>query len=426
MTETIGQVVGRLLVAAGVRQVFGRALPGVPHRPVDDPVLAVSLAAADGRLGPGPGCAFLADGTLVLTARPGGGPEVTPLAIPGLLAQVVARAADWCDNDAPADAAFLLDLDLDAPALAGIVPFRPPTRPPVELPDRLPDDVLLYAGPGVVRRGFTGRLRALTARTNRGVVNSWGAKGLFAWDDARHLGTVGLQRDDFTMVGFADTPLVVAIGVDEDETPRARYGLAPVLTVPPEQLDDLDARLSVRAGPIERPPLFDALSAVCMPSYGYPDVPLHPGRAIIETKGAMGPDDRVAADPGGELGAWVARAFPTSFLGSVVVPGTVAPGFAVAAALATAVRPEPESVLACTTWPADPVTAELLSVARAWGASLTVVAWAPDGDLPDAADAGARIAAARAAGGVQVVVLPVDLGRTAEITAVAGPIVAWT
>lgn len=426
MTETLGESLGRLLRSAGVRQVFGASVPGLAHRAVADPSLAVLLAAADGRLGPGPGAALLTDGTLVLTARPGGAAEVTPFAVAELLPQIVGRGADWCDNDAPGVAAFRLDLDLAAPAPAGLAPYTPPARPPVELPDRLPDDVLLYAGPGVVRRGFTERLRELTARTNRGFANSWGAKGLVAWDDPRHLGTVGLQRDDFPMAGFGDPELIVAIGVDEDETPVSRFGLVPVLSVPPEQLDDLEARLSVRTGDIVQPPLFNALSAVCMPSYGYPDLPLHPGRAIIETKGAMAPTDRIAADPGGELGFWVARAFPTSFLGSVVVPGTVAEGFAVAAALAAAVRPDPERVVACTLAPFDATSRALLELARGWGADLTVVGWAPAAELPDAGTAGARIAAARSAPGVQVVELPVDLARTAELVEVAGPIVAWT
>jgi hypothetical protein len=427
---TLGASLGRLLAAAGVRQLFGdavlgAAVTGVAHRPVADPALAVLLAAADGRLGPGPGAALLADGTLLLTARPGGSPAVTPFGAAALLPQIVARAADWCDNDAPGEAAFRLELDLDAPA-PDLVPAAPPPRPPVELPDRLPDEVLLYAGPGVVRRGFTERLRALSARTNRGVVNSWGAKGLFAWDDPRHLGTVGLQRDDFTMAGFADAAPIVAVGVDDDETPVRRFGLGPVLWVPPEQLDDLDARLSVRSAAIGRPPLFDALSAVCMPSYDRDDIPLHPGRAIIETKGVLGPADRVAADAGGALGLWIARAFPTSFLGSVVVPGTVAPGFAAAAALAAAVRPEPVRVLGCTLDPLDEVTAAVLELGRAWGAAATVVAWSPDAPLTAAVDAGPAVAAALAGGGVQVVRLPVDLTRTEELVAVAGPLVAWS
>jgi thiamine pyrophosphate-dependent acetolactate synthase large subunit-like protein len=269
----------------------------------------------------------------------------------------------------------------------------------------------------VVRRGEVEALRALAARGYVGVSNTWGAKGVFAWDSPHHLGTVGLQARDYEMGRFADAALIVGVGIDEDESPRARWALAPTVQIAPDQLRALTA-----AWPrppqteIPLPPLFAALSEVCMPSYQAPQVPLHPGRAIIETKGALGPGDRVAADPGGELGMWVARAFPTSELGSVVVPATFAPDFAVTAAVACALRPEPQRVLAITQQPDSAV----LEWARGRGVAPTVVVWGDTGDIAEPADVGPAIAR----GGV--VRLPVDMSRTAELLAVAGPIIAWT
>src|SRR5690606_33448927 len=133
---------------------------------------------------------------------------------------------------------------------------------------------------------------------------------------------------------------------------------------------------------------FSMLSEVCMPSYQAPQVPLHPGRAIIETKGALGAGDRVAADPGGELGMWVARAFPTSELGSVVVPATLAPDFAVTAAVACALRPEPQRVLAIT----EQADSAVLDWARGRGVDPTVVVWGERGDIATPEDVGPAIA----------------------------------
>jgi hypothetical protein len=420
MTGTVGDLLGACLAATGVRQIFGRPLPGCRSHPVEDATLARALADADGRMGPGVGCAFLADGTLHLSCRPGSAPEAMTLREPGLLPDAVARGADRArGRGAPAAAAFALDLDLDAPAPAGEGPVSPPALPASELPDLAAIDgpILVFAGPGVVRRDEVDALQALAARGYVGVSNTWGAKGVFAWDSPHHLGTVGLQARDYELGGFADAALILGVGVDEDESPWARWALAPTVQIAPDQLRALAAAWPRPAQTdIPLPPLFAMLSAVCMPSYQATQVPLHPGRAIIETKGALGAGDRVAADPGGELGMWVARAFPTSELGSVVVPATLAPDFAVTAAIACALRPEPQRVLAIT----EQADSAVLEWARARGVEPTVVVWGDRGDIATPEDVGPAIAR----GGT--VHLPVDLSRTADLVAVAGPIIAWT
>jgi hypothetical protein len=420
MAGTVGDLLGACLAAAGVTQVFGRPVPGLRSHAVDDPSLARALADADGRMGPGVGCALLEDGTLHLSCRPGAAPDPMSLHEPGLVPDVVARGADWAaGRGAPSSAAFVLDLDLDAPAPSGAAPVAAPPLPPSDLPDLSSVDgpILVFAGPGVVRRDRVDALRQLAAAAHVGVSNTWGAKGVFAWDSPHHLGTVGLQARDYELGGFADAALVLGVGIDEDESPWARWALAPTAQIAPDQLAELAAAWPRPPQPdIPLPPLFAALSEVCMPSYQAPQVPLHPGRAIIETKGALAPGDRVAADPGGELGMWVARAFPTSELGSVVVPATVAPDFAVTAAVACALRPQPQRVLAITQRP----DSAALEWGRSAGVHPTVVVWGDEGDIASPEEVGPAIAR----GGV--VRLPVDLSRTEELVAVAGPIVAWT
>lgn len=426
---TVAHLLGRCLAAAGATQVVGRPVEGLALVPVPERSLACLLADADGRLGPGPGVALLDGDVVYLSARPGAAVEPMPLGDPLLLPDAVARAGDWTSNDSPGAAAFRLDLDLEAPAPSGLAPSPPPARPTADL-DAVLEAVavaarpLAFVGPGTVRRGRVDALRRLADVAGLGVSNTWGAKGVFPWDDPHHLGTVGLQADDFTLGGFADADLIVAVGLDPDEAPGDRWRLAPDVAVPPEQLDALAERWPrplVLASP---PPLFERLAAVCQPGYRASGFPLHPGRAIAEIKAALAPGDRVAADPG-TVGFWMARAFPTSELGSVVVPATGGSGFAAAAAYVAARRPEPQRVLAVTAQPVDEVTRQILDLARADGTPVVVCAWGADGDLADPAQLGDRIAAARSVGGVHVIEVPVDLTRTEELIAVAGPIVAW-
>src|SRR6478736_3337557 len=77
---TVGALLGRCLAALGARRVFiagtvGDVAPstelGLDLHPVGDPALAALLAAADGRLGPGPGVALLDGRRVLLSSAPG-------------------------------------------------------------------------------------------------------------------------------------------------------------------------------------------------------------------------------------------------------------------------------------------------------------------------------------------------------------------
>jgi len=77
--------------------------------------------------------------------------------------------------------------------------------------------VVVLAGPGVIDDGALEGLRAFAAAGSLGVANTWGAKGVFAWDSPHHLGTCGLQANDFELLGFGDAGVIVATGLDPDE-----------------------------------------------------------------------------------------------------------------------------------------------------------------------------------------------------------------
>ena len=210
--------------------------------------------------------------------------------------------------------------------------------------------VAVLAGPGVVRTGHLDGVRAFAAAAGLGVANTWGAKGMFAWDSPHHLGTCGLQADDFALLGFGDVDLLVATGLDPDEAPEARWALAPHVVVAPEHLGAIarDWAGAEVTGPPNR--LYPQLAAVVQRLSPSSQVPLSPARAVADLRAALPPGGVIAADPG-LAGLWIARTFPTTDARSIGVPATVAPGYAAAAALVARLDGRP--AIAVTTAPVD-------------------------------------------------------------------------
>jgi len=231
----------------------------------------------------------------------------------------------------------------------------------------------------VVRDGCVDGLRAFAERVGCGVVNTWGAKGVLRWDDPLHFGTAGLQARDFELAGLGDVDVLVTSGLDPAEvTAQPWLGRAEVIDVRPAHL--AAAGPDLPAGTTKRPRLYTDLAAVVGPLYER--VGSAPARAAALA--AALPDGGVVVAEPGLVGFWIARTFPTSVPGSVIVPaaGGVAAAHAAAARLAIKGRPV-----------------------------VLVVGSAP----------------ARAAPGVQVEVWDpeeVDLDPSALVE-IAGPIVAW-
>lgn len=172
----------------------------------------------------------------------------------------------------------------------------------------------ILAGPGVVRAGCVEGLQGFAHRFGCGVVNTWGAKGVFRWDDSLHFGTAGLQARDFELAGLADVDVLVTTGLDAGEvTSRPWEGRAEVIDVAPEHLASFDR--AVPPGSLERPALYTELAAVVGPMYDQPASP--PARAAA-LAASLPADGVVVAEPG-LVGFWIARTFPTTRPGSVLI-----------------------------------------------------------------------------------------------------------
>ena len=234
----------------------------------------------------------------------------------------------------------------------------------------------------------------------------------------------GLKARDFGLAGRTDKLAVVCVGVDPDELPPGGLGDAQRLDLHPVHLAFAAEGWPAPGAEPPRPPLYTDLAAVVGPAYDSTEVPLHPARATRDLGGLRPAGGVVVADPG-PAGFWVARAFPTTEPGSVLVPATRAPGAAAAAALLGGLDGS-RLALGVTTWPLDPVTEAVVDLARSLEVALTLEAWGAEGSITSPEDRIAATAESLARTGVDVIPVPVDLTRTDDLVAVAGEITAWT
>ena len=231
-------------------------------------------------------------------------------------------------------------------------------------------------GPGVL--GHLDGLHAAAARIGVAVVNTWGAKGVFRWDDPFHGGTAGLQARDFVLAGLGEVDVLVTSGLDPSEVTSSPWeGRAEVVDVDPADLAGLAASWPHAAAQPVRPRLYTELAAVVGPMYADASTPPARIRAMSEQL----PDGGVVLAPPGLVGFWVARTWPTIVPGSVVVPSTTEPG----------------------------LTERMAAQAAASGRPTTLLT-----DTPTEAD------------GVEVVVWDDDLTIPQPLLDVAGPVVAWS
>ncbi len=283
----------------------------------------------------------------------------------------------------------------------------PPTLGPPETsirgagpaPDLGPDPrVVILVGPGAA--SVAESVHTLARHLGAPVANTWGIKGIYAWDDPHHMGTCGLQRDDFDLLGFADFDVLVTIGLDPAESPAERLLMIRRVALAPDA-SAITALIQASRPRIFHPApneLYARIAAIAQPGYLDESVPRHPARAVADLKQSLGPDDRVVAQPG-RAGLWIARTFPTDRLGRVIVPAHDEAGIGAAIALVSAAAGTPTVYVSSDPPDAlDDVTAEVLEIATVRALPVHIRHWGDE----------------------------IDWSRTEDLVAAAGPVVAWT
>lgn len=323
----------------------------------------------------------------------------------------VGSIADEFDRvEVPAAMAYALGLD----------PDQDPAGERAALPD---GRLVVLAGPGVVATRSIDGLRVFATAANVPVANTWGAKGVLPWDSPHHMGTCGLQARDFELLDFASYDAIVATGTDLAESPEERFGLAPIVDVAPTALGHVADQAVPSGEPIRPNELYTRLSAIAQPGYSNDRVPLHPARAVADVRAASPTGAVAVADPG-VAGLWMARTFPTTEPGSVVVPAIATPGIAAALGLVAALRGLP--AVAVTTEPLDQTTLGVLELATELGTALAIDVWGAGGPVRRAAEHLEQLRAAVREPGVTIVDVPVDTSLTRKLVDFAGPVIAWS
>ena len=298
------------------------------------------------------------------------------------------------------------------------------TEPPARALDALykAESPIVLAGPGVVAAGAVADLHAVAAAASVGVLNTWGAKGIFDWRSRHHLATAGLQGRDFELGGLRSADVVLATGVDPLEAPDNlwRNGPARVVEVDPSALGQLSEQWHRPYEPIEVPPLREALAAVTEDGWRAEGAPMAPSRVTWHYGQLAAGGGLVAADAG--LGGyWVARTLPTAELGSVIVPAERSPGFAAACCLVARLRNPRRPVLAVC----DEEPVAVLAAAQALGVALPVEVWTPTGKQLDPDAHWTRLSELTAGAEGGAVTLATDPGQLAAMVDAAGPVAAW-
>ena len=216
-----------VLAPAGVHTLYGSASSGLPVVPADARIARV-LAEAHRAVLNRPAAAVTASGSLLeVPGCSGAEPDEITVEESYDPAELVGRIR-W----AMARNGLLLRLDLEADAHAG----RRDWPAAGDAPDALAsstaslesdaaarvksaaaridraESVVVLAGPGVVRAHSVAGLHALAGALGAGVLNTWGAKGVFHWQSRHHWATIGLQEHDFALGGLGDAGLIVVDG----------------------------------------------------------------------------------------------------------------------------------------------------------------------------------------------------------------------
>ncbi|MDQ3433729.1 MAG: acetolactate synthase large subunit [Actinomycetota bacterium] len=213
------------------------------------------------------------------------------------------------------------------------------------------------AGNGVIRGGATPALREFVRATGIPVAETFMGKGLLGPDNPKALGNVGLQAGDYSMAGFEDADVVLAIGYDLVEqspqmwNPGRDKTIVCIDSLPAETdehfipevelVGDIYHTLTRLAEECRHVPhgggsqrLRDVVLGRFEAAKDDDHFPVQPPRALWEIRKALGREDILVSDVGLHK-LWIGRMFPAYEPNTVLIAnGLAGMGFALPAGIA--------------------------------------------------------------------------------------------
>src|SRR3954454_17129188 len=237
-----------------------------------------------------------------------------------IIPEVVRKAFKVAESEKPGSTHIELPEDVMAAEVEGSpLPRRKPVRPEPAARELLKAaDVvrgalnpIALAGNGVVRGGAAPALREFVRATGIPVAETFMGKGVVDPRDPKSLGAVGLQSGDYSMAGFDDADVVLAIGYDlvehspEHWNPGRDKKIVCIDSVPAEidayfmpevelvgDLYHILTRLSEECRHVPHqggsPRLREVVHSYFDPAKDNDNFPMQPPRALYEIRKALG------------------------------------------------------------------------------------------------------------------------------------------
>ncbi|HEX2467154.1 MAG TPA: acetolactate synthase large subunit [Solirubrobacterales bacterium] len=333
------------------------------------------------------------------------------LSDPAITAEVVRKAFKVAESEKPGSTHVELPEDVMGAPVPDDAPQRPLMREPmptVEPPDNLileaaaminaAERPIVLAGNGVVRARASGALREFSRATQIPVAETFMGKGLLDAESELALGAVGLQAGDFSMAGFDDADLVIAVGYDLVEhspalwNPNRDRRIICVDSVPAETDEHFipevelighpertlsrlteETKQATGGGGSQR--LREAVIARLEVAGTDDSFPMVPPRALLEIRRLLGREDILVSDVGLHK-LWIGRLWPAQEPNTVLIAnGLAGMGFAVPAAIAAKLVNPNRKVVAISGDGGFLMNAQELETARRLGTGFVNVVW---------------------------------------------------
>ena len=295
------------------------------------------------------------------------------LSDPNIIPEVVRKAFKVAESEKPGATHIelpedVMESELDASPLPRrkLVQPEPAARELLKAADLIRGALnpVALAGNGVIRAGASAALREFVRATGIPVAETFMGKGVMDADDPKWLGCVGLQSGDYSMAGFDDADVVIAIGFDlVEHSPKHwnadRDKKIVCIDSLPAEIDEyfipeveligdiyhVLSRLGEECRHVPHsggsPRLRDVVMGRFDAAKDDDQFPMQPPRALYEIRRALGREDILISDVGLHK-LWIGRMFPAYEPNTVMIAnGLAGMGFAVPAAIAAKlVHPE--------------------------------------------------------------------------------------